>query len=44
MLSESYKRTRKIIIRHWVMNNTSLHGDEIDILVNRIFNKYYLNI
>lgn len=41
MLSKSYIQSRKIILRNWVMNNTSLRGNDIEILVNHIFNKYY---
>ena len=41
MLSESYIKSRLQILRNWVIKNTNLQGDDIDILANKIFMKYY---
>ena len=41
MLSESYIKSRLQILRNWIIKNTNLQGDDIDILANKIFMKYY---
>lgn len=41
MLSKSYIESRLNILHNWVINNTKLQGDDIDILANKIFLKYY---
>ena len=41
MLSESYIKSRKKILRYWVLNNTNLKGEAINKLVEHIFIEYY---
>lgn len=41
MLSESYIKSRHIILENWVIRNTNLRGLSAEILAHKIFMKYY---
>ena len=41
MLSESYIKSRHKILMNWVIQNTNLSGLSAEVLVHKIFMKYY---
>jgi len=41
MLSESYIKSRHVILKNWVIQNTNLRGLSAEILAHNIFMKYY---